>query len=42
MILAVTFKEKPLEASLWEQSDIPSPRDTNWTDAASKGGGLDI
>jgi len=41
-ILAATFKEEPLEANLWEQSTVPSPWNTYWTDAAREGGGLNI
>jgi hypothetical protein len=41
-ILAATFEEEPLEAYFWEQSTVPSSWNTNWTDAAREGGGLDI
>jgi len=41
-ILAATFKEEPLEAHFFEQSDVPSPWNTYWTDAAREGAGLDI
>jgi hypothetical protein len=41
-ILAVTFEDGPLENYFWEQSDVPSPWNTYWTDAASQGRGLDI
>jgi hypothetical protein len=41
-ILAASFKEEPLEAYFWEQSAIPSPWNTYWTDAAREGGRLDI
>jgi hypothetical protein len=41
-ILAASFEEDPLEAYFWEQSTVPSPWNTDWTDAAREGGGLDI
>jgi hypothetical protein len=41
-ILAATFEEEPVEAYFWEQSAVPSPWNTYWTDAAREGGGLDI
>jgi len=41
-IVAATFDEEPLEAYFWEQSTVPSPRNTYWTDAAREGGGLDM
>jgi len=41
-ILRESFKEEPLEAYFWEQSAVPSPWNTYWTDAAREGGGLDI
>jgi len=41
-ILAATFEEEPLEAYCWEQSTVPCPWNTYWTDAAREGGGLDI
>jgi len=40
--LTATFEEEPLEAYLWELSDVPSPWNTFWTDTAREGGGLDI
>ena len=39
-ILMATFKADPLEANFWEQSDVPSPWNTYWTDAAREGSGL--
>jgi hypothetical protein len=41
-ILAASFQEEPLEAYFWEQSGVPYPGNTYWTDAAQEGGGLDI
>jgi hypothetical protein len=41
-VLAATFEKEPLEAYFWEQSTVPSPRNTYWTDAAREGGGLNI
>jgi len=41
-ILAATFEEKPLEAYFWDQSDVPSPWNTYWSDTAQEDGGLDI
>jgi len=41
-ILSVTFEEEPLEAYFLEQSTVPSPWNTDWTDAAREGAGLDI
>jgi len=41
-ILTARFEEKPLEAYFWEQSTVPSPWNTYWTDAGREGGGLDI
>jgi len=37
-----TFVEEPLEAYVWEQSIVPSPSNTYWTDAAREVGRLDI
>jgi hypothetical protein len=37
-IFAATIEEKPLEAYIWEQSDIPSLWNIDWTDAANEGG----
>jgi len=31
-----------LPAYFWEQSDVPSPWDTYWTEAATYGGGLEL
>jgi hypothetical protein len=42
VVLEATFEQEPLEAHCWEQSDIPSPWNSYWTDAAREGGGLDI
>jgi len=42
VILKATFEEEPLEAYFWEQSTVPSPWNTYWTDAAREGGGLDM
>jgi len=42
IILTATFKEEPLEAYFCEQSTVPSPWNTYWTDAAREVGGLDI
>jgi hypothetical protein len=36
------FEEEPLEAYFWDQSDVPSPWNTYWTDTAREGGCLDI
>jgi hypothetical protein len=41
-VLAATFEEEPHEAYFWEQSTVPSPWNTYWTDAAREGGVLDI
>jgi len=41
-ILTATFEEEPLEAYFWEQSAVPCPWNTYWTDAAREGSGLDI
>jgi len=41
-IVTAAFEEEPLEAFFFEQSDVPSPWNTYWTDAAREGGGLDI
>jgi len=41
-ILTLSFDEEPLEAYFWEQSAVPSPWNTYWTEAARAGGGLDI
>jgi hypothetical protein len=41
-ILTASFEEEPLEAYFWEQSAVPSPWNTYWTEAAREGGGLDI
>jgi len=41
-ILASFFKQEPLEAYFWEQTTVPSPWNTYWTDAAREGGRLDI
>ena len=42
VILTASFTEEPREADFWEQSAVPSPWNTYWTDAAKEGGGLDI
>ena len=41
-ILTAFFEEEPIEVYFWEQSPVPSPWNTYWTDAARDGGGLDI
>jgi hypothetical protein len=41
-ILTATFEKEPLEAYFWEQSDVPSPWNLYWTDAAREWSGLDI
>jgi len=41
-IITATFEKQTLEAHLWEQSDGPSPRNIDLTDAAGTGGSLDI
>jgi hypothetical protein len=41
-ILTASLEEEPLEAYFWEQSTVPSPWNTYWTDAAREGGGLNI
>jgi len=41
-VLATTFEEEPLKAYFWEQSTVPSPWNTYWTDTARESGGLDI
>jgi hypothetical protein len=41
-IFTASFEEELLEVYFWEQSPFPSPWQTNWTDAGSKRGGLDI
>ena len=41
-VLPATFKEEPLEAYFWKQSDVLSPWNLYWTDAARDGSGLDI
>jgi hypothetical protein len=41
-ILRSSFKAEPLEAYVWEQSTVPTPWNTYWTDAAREGGELDI
>lgn len=41
-ILTPTFKEEPLKAYFWEQSDVPSLWDTNSTEGAREGGGLEL
>jgi hypothetical protein len=41
-MLAATFEEEPLEAYFREQSIVPSPWNTYWTDTTAKGGGLNI
>jgi len=40
VILAAMCEEEPLEAYFWEQSTVPSPSNTYWTDAAREGGRL--
>jgi len=39
---AASFKEDPLKADFWGQSDVPFSVNTYWTDAAREGGGPDI
>jgi hypothetical protein len=41
-VLTATFEEEPREAYFWEQSDISSPWNIYWTDAAREGGSRDI
>jgi len=41
-VLAATLEEEPLEASMWELSDVRSSWNTYWIDGARAGGGLDI
>jgi len=41
VVIAAVEKE-PLEAFFFEQSDVPSPWNIYWTDAARESGGLDI
>jgi hypothetical protein len=40
-ILTATFQTEPLEACFWEQSNVPSPWNTYWTDILREGSGLD-
>jgi len=42
VISTVYFQAEPLENDFWEQSDVPSPWNTSWTDSAREGGGLHI
>jgi hypothetical protein len=41
-VLLSSLEEEPFEACFWEQSTVPSPWNTYWTDAARQGGGLSI
>jgi hypothetical protein len=41
-ILSAAFKEEPLETYFCEQSTVPSPWNTSWTNTATEGGRLDI
>ena len=41
-ILTAFFEEEPLESYFSEQSSVPSPWNTYWTEAAKEGGGLEI
>jgi len=42
VVLGETSKGELLQAYFWQQSDIPSPWNTYWTDTASESGSLDI
>ena len=39
---AAIVEEEPLKAEFWKQSDVLSPWNSYWTNAASEGGGLNI
>jgi hypothetical protein len=42
IILAASLKEEAFEAFFFKQSDIPSPCNLHWMNAAREGSGLDI
>jgi len=41
-VLASTLEEQSLHSYVWEQSDVPYPRNHYWTKAAVYGGGLEL